>query len=775
MPIPYSTTLQSNNNLNQFNMVDNSNNIDSISSTNTINNTINNENENKVLNKKRKYGAPQLPVQDQPLLSKQEPTLRRHSQACDRCRLKKIKCDGLKPNCSQCNKVNFICKTSDVLTRRGFPRGYTEMLEKQVVQLQNQLSQFEGTPINENTINQNNKLIENQAIYKNDQNNTIDAKIPWDKISNTHNKQILLENSWLTQQNLTLIINALQLNYSNMIPQFLLNKHDNNTDITTNLLDLSIFKYFKFKNSLLSIFKQPIKRSSTNSNDPIELLIICFIIQFHWNCFDNLKLYHLTKIITSCYTNDSRVLQLYCISIQYLMSIGNEFNDIIKELFQYANIYTITNKNGYDLQTYQVLQFLNYLFTNTQGGNNLIIKSLDNNSNIANDQDSNIPFTKLFKIVKDPSFNNLLEFKQFLLLENYYYHLPTDYKTEYYLQEFDIIKIQLTLYYLLFSLLNSNNNIHEKNKISIHILSLYQILLFETDSPNDQPLQLKLSNFLPLLNNDIITYCVNTIQQNNISNTCTQLLTHFIPYWFNDEPNNSISLSLNLPTLSNNNTNRFNKQDYLQTVEKFNYQFNHTPSFVSIGRSNLLKTNSNAIMDQFNMFTNNMNNNSTTNINNIPSLIFNQFANKSNIIDMSKYQSQILLTQDDTDDGYVEDDDEDDDDEKKHNKPLEIPFRSKRYDSLFNTKLNKPPSHRKSTVDHIILEDKPIQNNTGGNSSNNTNHTNNPSSNYAIIEKQSAEAGNNIIDTPRAFTDLLLLNGSPNNIQQHTNNNLSIT
>lgn len=59
----------------------------------------------------------------------------RVSQACDRCRVKKIKCDGLTP-CSNCQRVDFECKTSDKLTRRAFPKGYTENLEKIVKQLE---------------------------------------------------------------------------------------------------------------------------------------------------------------------------------------------------------------------------------------------------------------------------------------------------------------------------------------------------------------------------------------------------------------------------------------------------------------------------------------------------------------------------------------------------------------------------------------------------------------------------------------------------------------
>lgn len=59
----------------------------------------------------------------------------RVSQACDRCRIKKIKCDGLTP-CHNCSKIGFDCKTSDKLTRRAFPKGYTENLENQVKMLE---------------------------------------------------------------------------------------------------------------------------------------------------------------------------------------------------------------------------------------------------------------------------------------------------------------------------------------------------------------------------------------------------------------------------------------------------------------------------------------------------------------------------------------------------------------------------------------------------------------------------------------------------------------
>ena len=66
----------------------------------------------------------------------------RIAQACDRCRSKKIRCDGVRPTCSQCAAVGFECRTSDKLSRRAFPRGYTESLEERVRALESELREL---------------------------------------------------------------------------------------------------------------------------------------------------------------------------------------------------------------------------------------------------------------------------------------------------------------------------------------------------------------------------------------------------------------------------------------------------------------------------------------------------------------------------------------------------------------------------------------------------------------------------------------------------------
>jgi hypothetical protein len=55
---------------------------------------------------------------------------KRVSRACDRCRVKKDKCDGLQPRCSPCTANNVECSYDPVSKKRGLPEGYVRGLEK---------------------------------------------------------------------------------------------------------------------------------------------------------------------------------------------------------------------------------------------------------------------------------------------------------------------------------------------------------------------------------------------------------------------------------------------------------------------------------------------------------------------------------------------------------------------------------------------------------------------------------------------------------------------
>lgn len=77
----------------------------------------------------------------------------RVGQACDRCKKRKIRCDGLPDGCWACMKSNVDCKTTDLNSGRSIPRGHTKQIEDEntalrhyVLELQQQLREMSVEP-----------------------------------------------------------------------------------------------------------------------------------------------------------------------------------------------------------------------------------------------------------------------------------------------------------------------------------------------------------------------------------------------------------------------------------------------------------------------------------------------------------------------------------------------------------------------------------------------------------------------------------------------------
>lgn len=68
----------------------------------------------------------------------------RTGQACDRCKVRKIRCDGLPGGCSPCLQNNTECRTTDRITGRATSRGYVEGLEQQNRDMENQIREMEA-------------------------------------------------------------------------------------------------------------------------------------------------------------------------------------------------------------------------------------------------------------------------------------------------------------------------------------------------------------------------------------------------------------------------------------------------------------------------------------------------------------------------------------------------------------------------------------------------------------------------------------------------------
>ncbi|OCL13120.1 hypothetical protein AOQ84DRAFT_226366 [Glonium stellatum] len=68
----------------------------------------------------------------------------RTGQACDRCKIRKIRCDGRPGGCSPCIQNNTPCKTTDRITGRATTRGHTEALESENTYLRQQVAELQS-------------------------------------------------------------------------------------------------------------------------------------------------------------------------------------------------------------------------------------------------------------------------------------------------------------------------------------------------------------------------------------------------------------------------------------------------------------------------------------------------------------------------------------------------------------------------------------------------------------------------------------------------------
>lgn len=216
----------------------------------------------------------------------------RVSQACDRCRIKKIKCDGLTP-CHNCSKISFDCKTSDKLTRRAFPKGYTENLEQKLKEAEEENRQLKiryNLPVEPPSLdagpssesnhdsksfksefdtfkhNTTTNATNNQVTLTTNENTTVQINNPIDQIFNLDNKGIIIGNDNLnfeSQFNHLLInLNLPFLKITNS-HNYLLNDPD------SYLYHPSYTMYNQFHNRDLEIIYNPLTVNSSEHNDII--------------------------------------------------------------------------------------------------------------------------------------------------------------------------------------------------------------------------------------------------------------------------------------------------------------------------------------------------------------------------------------------------------------------------------------------------------------------------------------------------------------------------
>ncbi|CUS20723.1 LAQU0S01e13212g1_1 [Lachancea quebecensis] len=324
---------------------------------------------------KRKYGSPLSPKATQLLLSKHT----RMSQACDRCRLKKIKCDGIKPTCTPCTKIGFHCQTSDKLSRRGFPRGYTEMLEKEVVRLQQRLVRagYDPSDNTEVSVSQNaasgaeadnsesfagetsgrsNALPSgatsaepsasvqpsseshkqqlfhlpfiNDTFHLHENRVAADGRFlghaTWNDIAGTMDKlpteTMPNDDEWLCRY----LVRQFQLS-QHRIPAALLIKYHSNAGFCKKRIRKCITHFLQTSMSLVPILNSStweerlFKINESKNTHPAALLTYLFIIQWRWSCFSDEKLFAATKIVVLNSTQPLLRLQCLLLACYYFM------------------------------------------------------------------------------------------------------------------------------------------------------------------------------------------------------------------------------------------------------------------------------------------------------------------------------------------------------------------------------------------------------------------------------------------------------------------------
>ncbi|KAI9595294.1 nuclear protein, partial [Syncephalis fuscata] len=61
---------------------------------------------------------------------------KRLAQACDNCRRRKVKCDGVRPSCNKCIQLRIQCAYQPRNQKRKQRQGYIEKLENRLLEME---------------------------------------------------------------------------------------------------------------------------------------------------------------------------------------------------------------------------------------------------------------------------------------------------------------------------------------------------------------------------------------------------------------------------------------------------------------------------------------------------------------------------------------------------------------------------------------------------------------------------------------------------------------
>ncbi|KAK6455158.1 zinc finger transcription factor [Scheffersomyces xylosifermentans] len=414
----------------------------------------------------------------------------RVSQACDRCRIKKIKCDGQYP-CLNCKKIGFECKTSDKLTRRAFPKGYTENLEKKLKELEDEnqrLKEKYGLEEDgDSKGNDNNETVVSTSLNTPSgsytpttttvQNTNADSKVlltttnqtvqinnPIDQIFNLDNKGIIIGNDNLnfeSQFNHLLInLNLPFLKITNS-HNFLLD------DPNSYLYHPSYNNYNQFHNKDLDVIYNPLTGNNLNEFSLVNNQLPTDIYDLFIKLINNFK-----KLFNNKKELDNQIIQFF-LNYNIILPIFDykqfmESYDAFHTMYPFIFTYDDSTINGFNLSNNNDYQIVNeYLMTIIQIYAMISMNNPTINLNLLlNHSDPNYSFHK--KAPKDNSPSVIKSMYDFLPYFNAF-HVSVN-------------QLQTYLLFLYYSLLTNNK---EKSLIlSSLINSFIGILGINLNSKN---------------------------------------------------------------------------------------------------------------------------------------------------------------------------------------------------------------------------------------------------------------------------------------------------
>lgn len=313
--------------------------------------------------KKRSVEEENGPLKKRP--SSQILGISRSISACQRCRLKKVKCDQNFPSCSKCEKAKVQCIGLDPATGRQVPRSYIIHLEDRIAALEQKLKDTGVDPERVGTVSlvvsQELEIKEETEETEEKEQNLMMNEVKFNTINTTNNRHIStnLSISFAKLMSTAVKFKDRKSNFSNT-PDIELDP----TTLTSNSKDIkpALLPPKKTAQEFLKVFF-----ALSNSQLPVlhreEFLKNCFLpvygkLDSDISLASNYTAINLTQIENDPYYKDESLTWFY----QYKKIFNEKLNNYKQQNIPVDPI-SISNEITPPIKYHKALYFLNMVFS----------------------------------------------------------------------------------------------------------------------------------------------------------------------------------------------------------------------------------------------------------------------------------------------------------------------------------------------------------------------------------------------------------------------------